>query len=359
MVLNQRPSIDCDVHIKLPNARELLPYLNDYWRAAVIDRNLGEFELGSYPPGLPIAVRPEWRENFLAAYSFDAVSRAAVGPAGADYAILHCVSGVQGVFDEHFGRAFSSAINSWIVSEWLDRDPRLRASIVVPMQNPRAAAEDIEARAADRRFVQVLMPATGDMPYGRSYYWPIYEAAQKHGLPIGIHAGGLRRSATTSIGWSSYFIEEYASNSHAFEAQLLSMITEGVFAKFHDLRVVLIESGFSWLPAFVWRLDKTWRGIRGEVPWVKRKPSEIIRDHVRLTLQPVDVPTDAKTINRFMEMLGSDRLLLYSTDYPHWHFDHSPVPAELDDRTKARILRANPLETYKSVAAMAFAESVT
>jgi uncharacterized protein len=43
--------------------------------------------------------------------------------------------GVQLVFNEDMARAFARAVNDWIAGEWLDRDPRLRASIVVPLQN--------------------------------------------------------------------------------------------------------------------------------------------------------------------------------------------------------------------------------
>ena len=53
-----------------------------------------------------------------------------------------------------------------------------------------------------------------------------------------------------------------------------------------------MESGFMWLPAFLWRANKTWRGVRSEVPWVKRPPADIIRDHVRFTVQPIDEPPE-------------------------------------------------------------------
>ncbi len=60
--------------------------------------------------------------------------------------------------------------------------------------------------------------------------------------------------------------------------------------KFPGLKIVLMESGVSWLPAFMWRANKTWRGVRVEVPWVEREPASIIRDHVRVTMQPFDGP---------------------------------------------------------------------
>ena len=51
---------------------------------------------------------------------------------------------MQAQFSEDLGVAFARAMNDWIAKEWLDRDPRLRASIVVPMQNPEIAVDEIE-----------------------------------------------------------------------------------------------------------------------------------------------------------------------------------------------------------------------
>ena len=77
---------------------------------------------------------------------------------------------------------------------------------------------------------------------------------------------------------------------------MLSLIYEGVFGKFPGLKVVLMESGVSWLPAFMWRANKTWRGVRVEVPWVEREPASIMRDHIRVTMQPFDGPPDAEGV---------------------------------------------------------------
>ena len=130
----------------------------------------------------------------------------------------------------------------------------------------------------------------GDLMLGRRIHWPIYAAAEKLGLPIGIHAGSTYQRAPTPSGWPSYRVEDYVAQSSAFENQLVSFVTEGVFQKFPKLKLVLIESGFTWLPPLLWRTGKLWRGVRPEVPWLDRSPAEIIRDHVRLTLQPIDAP---------------------------------------------------------------------
>ena len=108
--------------------------------------------------------------------------------------------------------------------------------------------EEIERVAADRRFVQVLLLVMHDMPLGKRHYWPIYAAAERHGLPIGIHAGSAYRHPVTPLGWPTYYTEDYAAQAPAFQQALSSLICEGVFTKFPELKVVLIESGFTWLP---------------------------------------------------------------------------------------------------------------
>jgi predicted TIM-barrel fold metal-dependent hydrolase len=143
-------------------------------------------------------------------------------------------------------------------------------------------------------------------------------------------------------------VEDYVAQAGAFETQLLSLIAEGVFQKYPKLKVVLIESGFTWLPHFLWRTGKTWRGVRPEVPWLDRSPAELVREHVRFTLQPVDAPPGKpEVLARVMEHLGSDRFLLFSTDYPHWQFDGDDIlPGGLGEETIKRMLVDNALDAY-------------
>jgi predicted TIM-barrel fold metal-dependent hydrolase len=165
---------------------------------------------------------------------------------------------------------------------------------------------------------------------------------------IGIHAGGSPGNPITPVGWPSHYLEDYVSLAQAFQSQLVSLVSEGVFARFPGLRVALIEGGFTWLPSLMWRFDKNWKGLRGEVPWVDRLPSEIIREHVRLTIQPVDEPPNQEYLLQTMEQLGSEEMLLFSTDYPHWHFDEreDALPVELPPELERKILVENARALY-------------
>ncbi|HAI59546.1 MAG TPA: hydrolase, partial [Xanthomonadaceae bacterium] len=67
------------------------------------------------------------------------------------------------------------------LAEWVARDGRFRASVVVPYEDPEASAREIRLRAGDPRFAQVLMLSRTSQPGGNPHYWPIYEAAAEAG----------------------------------------------------------------------------------------------------------------------------------------------------------------------------------
>jgi predicted TIM-barrel fold metal-dependent hydrolase len=343
-----RGGIDCDIHPAVPGIQALLPYLDENWREMVILRGIDDLQSLSYPANSPLSARPDWRPvEGKAGATLERVQAEALDPFGTATAICNCLYGVQLFFSEDLGAAFARGVNTWLAKEWLDRDDRLRASIVVPSQNAELAVEEINRWANDRRFVQVLLLVMGDQPLGKRVHWPIYAAAEKHGLPVGIHAGSNYHNPPTPVGWPSYHTEDYVTQAQAFATQLSSLVCEGVFTRFPNLKVVLLESGVSWLPAHLWRLTKYWRGLRMEIPWVDRSPFEIVKSNVRLSITPFDGPADPDTISRLMDHMQSDELLLFSTDYPHWQFDGEAVlPAGLSPALIRKIMIDNPRDTY-------------
>ena len=346
--MNIPGAIDCDIHPSIPSINALLPYMPDPWREIMQIRGIDELNSISYPAQSPLTARPDWRpERGKPAATLAQIQRECLDPFGSAIAICNCLYGVQLLFSEDMAAAFARAVNGWMAAELLDREPRLRASIVVPIQNVELAVDEIERCAQDPRFVQVLLLASGDHPLGKRVYWPIYAAAERHKLPIGIHAGSNYHNPPTAVGWPSYYTEDYVAQAQAFQSQLTSLICEGVFNRYPDLKVVLLESGWTWLPAHLWRLTKYWRGLRMEIPWVDRSPADIVRSNIRLSLQPTDAPPDAASLQRIIEHLQSDELLLFSTDYPHWQFDGmAAIPEGLSAELVRKITVDNPRATY-------------
>ena len=140
-----------------------------------------------------------------------------------------------------------------------------KASVVVPYEDGEVSRAEIRKRAGDRRFAQVLFAE----PHQRaarqaSRYWPIYEAAVEAGLPDRHPRLRLPAAAPmSSTGWPSFYIEEMTEHAASLQASVTSLIMEGVFERFPELKIVLIEAGFGWLPALGWRLDKQLEAAEG------------------------------------------------------------------------------------------------
>jgi uncharacterized protein len=336
-------TIDCDAHCAPASIDALLPYFDDYWRAYVTEAGvqLSPTLNGAYPPGARTSGGP-------VPDSASALADRLLDRDGARYAILNCLSTFDTSRNAYFEAAMAKAINEWLRVEWLDRDERLRASLVVPTLDPEAAVEEIERAGDDRRFVQVLLPVRSDARYGQRRYHPIFEAAEHRGLAIGLHAWGRAGGAPTGSGFTHFYIEDYLANSQLIvQAQVTSLVSEGVFDRFPSLRVALMECGFSWLPFLLWRLDKDWKAVWREVPWLKSKPSDYVYRHFRATTQPAQLPADPKQRAEAAELVRARDFLMFASDYPHDHGDGgAALLGVLDDDGRDAVLGRNAAHFY-------------
>lgn len=331
--------IDADVHCAVPSLETLHPYLSEYWRDYLRDNAFRQPPgVGySYPPWSPSVAtvgseltRERLRERILK---------------DVDVAVLHCYYGVESLQHPYLAQELASAVNRWLVDEWLDRDERLRASLVVTPQFPAAAVEEVQRHGDDSRFVQLLLPARARAPYGDQGYWPIWEAAAERGLALCITYGGGVGNPPSPVNWMDSFFEEYATMPVAFQSHISSLIGNGVLTRWPGLKVVVAESGWTWLPSLMWRMDKEWKSTQREIPWVAEPPSEYVRRHVRLTTQPADV--DAPHVREVFDQLGSPDVLMYGSDYPHLYGDsNEALLAELTPDEQSQVLWRNAADCY-------------
>jgi hypothetical protein len=361
---SRRPLIDCDVHNALPADDALHPYLPAAWRERrerlsylpaqfrSVRENLGDRSYigAEYPRPTPRASRVDaWPPGGGPPASDLAFTREQLLDAwNIRYAVLNPLLGIGEMLNLELAGVLARAANDWLAAEWLDRDPRLRASIIVPYEDGLAAAREIDRLAGDPRFVQVLVLSRMIEPMGRRRYWPIYEACERHSLPLAVHNGGWGGHPITPAGYPSYYIEDAAAMAGAFQAQVTSLLCEGVLQRFPTLRVVLIEGGFAWLPALMWRLDRAWRKLRAEVPSLDREPSELIRERFWVSTQPMEEPERPEQFPELLEQLGMTGHIMFSTDYPHWDFDApaQAFPVRLPPATARRIQHDNAAELY-------------
>ncbi len=359
--------VDCDIHNAPRDEQALLRYMPRRWRearaaggrmdAAVEARRetLGDRSyLGAeYPRATPRASRTDaWPPSGdPPASDLPFMRQQLLDRYGVEYGVLTPMLGAGEQLDLERGAALASAINDWQAAEWLEPEPRLRASINVAYEDGQLSAQEIHRMAPDPRFVQVLLLIRTAEPLGRRRYWPIYEAATEHELPVGIHFGGWSRGPNTGVGYGSYYIEDTVGMATAFADQLTSLVCEGVFERFPGLKIVLIEGGIAWLAPLMWRLDRAWSLLRSEAPRLTRLPSELIREHVWVTTQPIDEPSRPQDFTAMLQQLDMDDHILFATDYPHWDFDapDRALPPSVAPALREAILRDNAHALYKLV----------
>jgi len=321
------PVIDVDVHANVPSIEALYPYMDGIWVDWAVERAYKGPSAAAthYPPMSPRSCRPEWRPDGRApASSVELLQEHILDPWDVQYAILNCYYGVDSLRHPDWAAALARAVNDWIANEWLARDPRLRASLIVPARDPAAMIAEIDRIGDHPGFVQVLLPARNDWLWGMRPFHPVFKAIERHDLVAGLHMGGTSDGAPSSTGYASWYIEQYSAEWASFASQITNIISEGVFNVCPNLRMSVLEGGFLWVPVWGWRMNKEWRGLHREVPWVDQPPLDIIREHMRFSTAPIDAGPPELT-RKAIGWLGSDDFLMFATDYPHGYDDDLPA----------------------------------
>jgi len=326
--------IDCDVHCAPESYDALFPYLSDYWRQYITEAGIRLNGMAhAYPRGV-VAPAPS--------------SHTELAGHVPEVGILNCLTVFETHRNPYFAAAVASAINDWLRDEFLERDSRLRASLVVSPVSTDDAVSEIERVGEDPRFVQVLLPVRSDLPWGHKNNHAMFAAARDAGLQIGLHAWGRAGKAPTPSGFTTTYLEDYLDNQPIAQAQVLGFVSEGVFERFPDLRVVVMECGFAWLAPLLWRFDKDWKGVWREVPWVKRRPSEYVHEHFLFTTAPAHLSGDPAAIDQVLEMLDGPGILVYASDYPHDHGDGLPALMDrLSEEQRHELMSGTAAKLYR------------
>ncbi len=216
-------------------------------------------------------------------------------------------------------------------------------------QDPKLAVKEIERFGSNPGVVEIIINNM-NLPLGNRHFYPIYEIAESLGLPLVVHPGaesaGLYAPAQ-SVGPASYYMEWHSTLSLVAQRQIISLVCEGVFEKFPKLHFVFAEYGAAWLPHLMWRLDKNWKALRDEVPWLKRYPSEYIREHIHITTQPIEETYRPNDLLEIIQMVNAEDMLMFSSDYPHWDGDNpEKILRKFPKDLKEKILFGNAKKLY-------------
>jgi predicted TIM-barrel fold metal-dependent hydrolase len=344
--------IDTDVHESW-TMDDVKPYLSPFWRD-LLERWAGEgFAMSHNPWLVPIehGTRKEWREGHptkgYPSTDRGTLQRQLFEEEGVSIGILNGSGNEFSAIQQspEFVAALASAYNDWQIDYWLEPEPRLRGSVSVMMHDPEQAAAEIDRVGGHPQIVQVILKTITDVQFGDPRYRPIFEAALRNDLAVTMH----HCTATqTVIGMPRYYVDWHTTAAPFSNiCQLSNMIFNGVFDRYPDLKVVILETGVAWLPWFMWRADEQYRGHRAEVPWLKRLPSEHMRDNVRVATQPLN-DINAKQFVQIVELADAERVFVFASDYPHYDADTAAavLPRTLPEELRRRIRYQNAVETF-------------
>ena len=305
------PAIDADGHF-LERKHDIAEYLeapfqgrleiwpgDQPWAAEVELREPPPYD---YVEGLsPVEQKAIWH-RVLADHELEAAALFSTNGAGAVAAIQH----------PEFAVAAARACNSHFAADYMD--DRLKPIGVLPMGDPKAAAEEVK-RATELGLVGFEVMPIG-LPYalGDPFYDPVYAMAERHGAAICVHG---TRMASHEFGADKLrnFSEVHC---YAFTAGLLmhftSIIGQGVPVRFPELKLAILEIGCTWLPYYLDRLDEHY-DKRGHIDMVHlaKAPSEVFREsNIKVSLEGKETLL-AETV----DFVGAGHLV-YATDVPHW-----------------------------------------
>jgi uncharacterized protein len=343
--------IDTDIHNDLPRLEELRPFLAREWHP-FLDSGAPSFAKRYYTnTGSGVMDDAVREEDGLAAGDPEWTIRQLMVKYRIDLGILTgAMTGISIHNDYRVAAAIASAYNDWTLEKWVRPFGCFKGSIICTPQDPVAAAREIRRLGDDPGMVQVLLASAARLPYGNVAYWPLYEAAVEHDLPVAIHVGaegtGIA-NAPTAVGYPTTYLEFHTDHSQTMMAHCVSLVTEGVFERFPTLKFAFIEGGVCWAPYVMGRLDRMYPALKAETPWLNKLPSEYILSNCYFSTQPIEEPDNKEHLLQLLAMLRAEKTVIFASDYPHWDFDN-PILAFVGfpPDLKRRIFVENALEMY-------------
>ncbi len=350
------PIIDADVHIH-EDPKELAGFAEGNLRLALEAHRLPErwLDAPGYSP-LTLFEPPLTEDVGQEPHVIrDAAQlRADLDQNGIDAAIIFTGRLLSTAFgpDATYPVAISETYNRYLRERWLNPARGIFGAIMVASQDPKASAHEIERQANVDGFAAVYLPTAGVYPlWGHRQYDPIYAAAEAAGLPVVLQGYTQVRSAFPYQldQYDTALAKQTISKPFGAMANLTSVVTTGVLARFPDLKIVFTECGVSWLPFVSWRLDQQYRWLRHEVPFYESKPSEYIRRQVYVTTHALEAPDDPQALVALLDGIGAQDRLLFSTDWPHYDADRIEriLNLPIRDDWKRKILSDNACRVFK------------
>jgi predicted TIM-barrel fold metal-dependent hydrolase len=197
-----------------------------------------------------------------------------------------------------------------------------------------------------------VQPSLGlNVPADHPDLEPIWRAAADHGLPIVHHSSTWNPPYYPGYQdvWENIFLGRMASHPWGAMRFVAAFIGSGIYDRYPDLRMGVLECGFGWLPFWGRRMDEQYEYVGSTAP-LQHKPSEYLssgRFFCSIERQEGEDMFHAVT-----GFLGDD-VLMYASDYPHSEcqfpnsIDNILAWRSLSMETRQKLLWDNAVHFFK------------
>src|SRR3954470_22635811 len=230
---------------------------------------------------------------------------------GIDTAVLfggHCFLVAAIVESPEIAAATLRAYNDYLAGYCAAAPDRLRAVAMLPMQDPRAAADELRRTVGDLGFVAGVLPPhhQNGTTLDDASLEPIWRAAEELDVPICIHTIGIQISPLAPLAHTKVMREAYGGVPSMLA--LGSLVLGGVLDRHPDLRVALLEAGAGWVPYALDRMQESYEAFGLRSNRFARDPHDTITGgQVFVSTEP-----DEPTLPVVADVLGPDHLVLGS-----------------------------------------------
>jgi 2,3-dihydroxybenzoate decarboxylase len=233
--------------------------------------------------------------------------------AGVDVQVLSLtVPGLQGGQDAPAARADARLANDYLAQVIAEHPDRFRGFAALPMQDPSAAAAELDRCVRELGFCGALV---NDHLQGHYLDEPLYdevwEALEELAVPLHLHPGAPPADHWKVLEGRPELYGATWSWAAETGGHALRVIYGGVFDRHPSATLILGHMG-EFLPFMRSRLDSRYRILDPAVP-LQRPPSAYIGSNVVITISGVFSP--AALTGAVLE-IGADAVM-FSVDYPY------------------------------------------
>ncbi|HJQ85432.1 MAG TPA: amidohydrolase family protein [Candidatus Binatia bacterium] len=275
-------------------------------------------------------------------------------------AVLYPSLGLQWeaeVEDPRYAFAHARAYNRWIEDFCAGSGGRLVPIAHLTLGDPHEAAAELRRAVRAGARGGFLLPFTSSgVPHGHPGHDPLWAAAEELDVPIALHTGvdptarGLHHRFD-GLTWPEGVLHGiwYLSMmfAQAVQQAFSTFFVYATFDRFPRLRLVVLESGASWLGWWIDRMDGFARGSLSVTLPLRELPSTYVRRQCWVSADP-----DEHGLPPVIAYVGADRFL-WATDYPHSDHDASymqelgELGARLPAPARAGLLGTNAARAYR------------